>query len=812
MVTAKTGSRWTYLRNVLARMVRETSHIAWTGLKFIVAIVAMAWLVGLPGNWLIARLNIRAEPFELRVQRITWNPLKGIIAHRVDILEQTPARAKLFTADDVIIQPDYHRLWQGTFVSRRLDIRKGHITVAMTSADAGEPAGLDVRDIDAAIVVDESSTTLGGFLTAGSGIIMQWQSRIAHVPGDLSARSPTESFAQIVEQIHAAPAWLREIIRQLHQIENPAASIARLNIDIQPEHPELTTATFAWQPRDLRYRGYAVNAGLIELNYSNRVVSIGRLQLATEDRTLLAEGTYQVTNDIIQARIYGEVIPDLMAAGLPPAIRKPVEELGLKWEGTMHAEGWIGPCPLADIAHHWSAWVTIEQGQLNELPVDRFFASIKKTQDGLKVEEGLLEGGTGPGRGTVRFDIAHDQASGMLDGNLALGIEMRQLDAILPPGLRNVASMFEIIEQPVVFNGTFSLPVSKPDDVVVRGAITGSNFFFRTTAVSGAEIQLLYTNNIVMLDPFVAMTATGGVRGSLVLDFNDDIYDIALDVDANPHRVSPMAGESFARHFDPYVFSDDLLIRVQGRVDVRHDAATDLMINASGRRIGYGGLMADHILMQAHRTPGLLQITNIVATIAGGTATGTLEIAHRPDTDYYSLDMCASNIPMDDLIGMLNPATTNRYEGTIGGCVELNGPFPDTPDFKNLRGQGYAIVDQGRLLLIPIFGGLSTLLGKIYPGLGFSEQTHAEADLVFRDGKIIMDNVAISGNLLSLSAKGNYRWNDELDYDVLVQPLRDGVIASAVRVVTLPISKLLEFNVTGSVTNPLWNAVNLPLL
>ena len=65
--------------------------------------------------------------------------------------------------------------------------------------------------------------------------------------------------------------------------------------------------------------------------------------------------------------------------------------------------------------------------------------------------------------------------------------------------------------------------------------------------------------------------------------------------------------------------------------------------------------------------------------------------------------------------------------------------------------------------------------------------------------------------MLSLGAKGSYSWKDELDFYVKVQPFRDGSLASALRIVTLPLSFILELEMTGPFKNPRWRAANLPL-
>lgn len=799
------------LRRFRKRLAHEVFHVGWTLLKIIVALIAFLWLIGLPGSWFVNRMTSNEDPFTLGIRRVTWNPMRGIIAHRVTIHARDASRPATLVAAEVCIKPDYQKLWQRDYHVQSIDVAHGKLEVTLPADGLYEADELSLSEIDATIAFGDV-TSMSGYLKAGRDINMHLLGDVKAPPSTTAAPSPMKQLDLTMDQIRASPEIVREILLRLDELEEPSATMAILRFHAEPTNPSNTVVRFEWQPRDLRYRGYAISAGLIELGYSNQTFSIDRIQLESNGRTLLAEGTYLLTNDTITARIYGDLSPETIAANLPQRLRDMVDRSGLKWEGTLHAEGWIGPCPIAEATKNWSAWLTLEEGALNDVPIERFFTSVKRTPEELHVDEGIFEGGSGPGRGAIRFDAKHDVAKQQLDGTLDINMELDQLSAVLPPGLHDVASMFTINDAPVRFTGTFSMPTDDSDQLHVQGDISGTNFSFRSVPLTGADIHLVYSNNVVTLDPFIASTATGGVRGSLVLDFNTEIYDIDLDVSANPHRVAPMAGKHFATYFDPYLFSDDILIRVQGRVDVAKDDLTDLFINASGRRIGYQKLMSDHLLMQAHRTPGRLHITNIVASMAQGTITGNVIITHLPKKDLYELDLFATNIALDALGTMFNPDSSNKYEGALSGHVQLKGPFPDRPGWTEMSGTGRVMIENGRLLLIPVFGGLSTLLEKIYPGLGFSEQNFAESSLEFMDGKIVMEDLTITGNLVSLAANGSYDWSNQLNYDVIVQPFRGGAIASAVRVVTMPISKLLEFKVTGSLTNPVWNAANLPLM
>lgn len=797
---------------------REFIHLVIIALKSFGALLLLAWLVGIPGAWLTPRLTSYTAPFDLKISRVTWNPLRGLVAHRVQILDPEHDVHPFFQARQITLRPDYRQLIRGTLEPLAVDIARSVLSIPLAETTrTASTSRVVFNNISAGLgwAPSEVEVTLSG--QSGLGTSVDVQGRIARAgekAGSATEASPRglHTMASLFDRTARAPAWLASLYDRLAETSFSAPPVARISFFVNPANPLENQARLAWQSSDFAFRNARFAGASFVFSLDQQRVVIDEAIVEMNGQHVMAEGHYQLTNDLFNARIYGDLNPEQLEWLLPARWRDPLDRAGIQWNGTLHAEGWLGPCGIAEIPRHWSGWITLENGQLNDFPVQRAFASFKREPETLLVQDGLIEGGTGAGRGALRFTIKTDYTNRVTAGELDLGIEMQQFAAVLPRGLRRLAHMFEITTRPVHFLGAFNTPMDDLDQLVVTGNITGEDFFFRTVPVNRATVGLVYSNNLIRLDPFIAQCATGGISGALVLDLPRDRYQIDLEVTLNPQHVAPMVSTNFPRYFQPYHFTDDILLRVNGLVDVEDDALTDLHVHASGKRIGMGSITFDHLLLQAHRTPGRLAITNITGELAQGSVTGTMTILHQPAEDAFTIDLGVNNLALDALAAMRNPGGTNRAEGILRGQVHLAGTYPDAPGWTNLTGHGRTEVTDGRLLLVPIFGGLSSLLTKIYPGLGFSEQNAAEATFRVARGRIRTDDLKINGNLVSLSAKGHYTLDHQIKFDVLVHPFRDGTIASAVRLVTLPISMLLEFNVSGPATNPVWNAVNIPFL
>ena len=149
------------------------------------------------------------------------------------------------------------------------------------------------------------------------------------------------------------------------------------------------------------------------------------------------------------------------------------------------------------------------------------------------------------------------------------------------------------------------------------------------------------------------------------------------------------------------------------------------------------------------------------------------------------------------------------YHGRLSGEYEVVGLAGEGRG-KTAVGQGHLHIAEGQLFAIPLMGGLSQRLSKIYPGLGFAAQTDFDAPFTIEDGRFHTEEARLEGSVLSLLGRGDYFFDTRLDMDVQVQLLRKGQVVDVLRLATVPLTKLLEFHLFGTIKDPRWHPVNLP--
>lgn len=786
-------------------------RIVWLVAKVALITTILGWGIGVPGRWLDATISNNTSPYKAQLHRITLNPFRGIILHDLT-LSAVDIDANAVLSADIIVQPDIREITKRRWRIKTIVLQDGRIAFPIQDENIDTKHVISVHGIESTLhfykheihVAASAISDLGTIIHAG-GIV-----RLPEVHKDKET-SILNSLHELHAFTHKAPEWLKNSRERMRYLSMEQPPSARVNFLIDPTFPSLNRIAGKFHAGPFLYHERTIDGIDIEAEYAGEVLTISKFQIHDEDRRISVSGRYQNNRDLFNAHAFSDLSPDLLLIILPKRWTEHLASSDIIFNGATRGEAWIGPCSLKTVPDNWSGWLSAENAMVGGFQVQRAFASFKRENGKFEVENGLIRGGSDSYPGEATFTIRSDYSNQMIKGVFDIGLDVSQLKDILPPGLNRTVSMFEFGVRPPRFTGEFIAPIDDIQAIHVSGSLTGTNLVFRGVPLTGCQVGINYQDNRVILDPFVATMTSGGIEGSLDLDFTRRQYGINLDISTNPKSAAPMAGAKVAHYFGPYEFTDDVFVKVRGKVDVMTDEHTDLHVSLSGQKIDIRQFKFDRISLQARRTTGELMITNIMASIGQGSVTGSMAVTVHDGPDQFDLSLAVTNVSIDQLIAQIHGSSTNRYEGNLSGKVDLSGLYPDQPRWDHLNGTAILRIDEGRLMLIPVLGGLSTLISAVVPGLGFSEQNLLTASLTFKDGAIYSDDIRLHGNMISIAASGHYHWVDGLNFYVKAHPFRDGSIASAVRVVTIPISSLFEFKVTGPLRQPRWRTANLPL-
>ena len=256
-------------------------------------------------------------------------------------------------------------------------------------------------------------------------------------------------------------------------------------------------------------------------------------------------------------------------------------------------------------------------------------------------------------------------------------------------------------------------------------------------------------------------------------------------------------------------------ITADGVLDFRgKHTDTDFRAEIKADRVDIGKLKCNSGSFDIHMLGSNVVLTNIEASAYDGVVSGDIAIdvpekGKRTATP-YRLNLKLNDADFDKLVKSFSAVDDqHEYEGNISGRLTISG-VTGAEFLKNIKGDGSIRISDGRVFMLPVFGGLSQFMAKIIPGLGFVlSQNHAKADYEIKGGRVYTDDLVVEGNVLSLKGYGSYALGGDINFDVQVKLLKGHNLGSKFfRALTYPISKLFEFKVRGPISDPNWYPEN----
>lgn len=380
-----------------------------------------------------------------------------------------------------------------------------------------------------------------------------------------------------------------------------------------------------------------------------------------------------------------------------------------------------------------------------------------------------------------------------------------------------VIEWFQFQDQPPVGKGDFNGGVGTNLFFHLTGQAQGdncryggvSNLFMKLSFV----LDLSATNESLTMDPILVVREEGTVQGRARQNFLRQSVSFDGVSTADPHAVAGMIAPCVANIVGLFRFEGPSRVAACGIAGYNGGAKNDIDIDIDAQRSGWKRVLMDRCSMNIRVVEDSFYINDVLADICKGSLSGTGAVSpvlnstnmrYQIQGDIHDVDI---NLLVRDMVA---PIPDHR-RGFLSGQLELEG-FLGEADGRSAVGRGWIEIGNGQIFQIPLFGGLSEFLGRIVPGLGsLMRETEARATFVVKDGKFHSDDIVVAGDVVSLTGKGDYYWNGNLDYTAQVKLLKtDTLLGELLQFAMAPVTKMLEFRLTGTVSNPHWYPAFLP--
>ncbi len=342
-----------------------------------------------------------------------------------------------------------------------------------------------------------------------------------------------------------------------------------------------------------------------------------------------------------------------------------------------------------------------------------------------------------------------------------------------------------------------------PDKLGFKGRVALTNFTFRGETVSGVQAAVEYTNKFLLItNPRLQRTVGNLSADAVGVDLAAErIYLTNGYSTTDPMVVARAIGAHIARAVEAYQFSNPPNAHVYGVIPMRGEEGADLYFDLDGGPFHWWQFNASHIIGHVHWLGERLDLRDIRMNFYGGQAGGFARFDFHPghDTDYQF----ALNVTNAVLRSLMRDLLThsNKLEGTLNGSLII--AKANTSSIRTWYGYGNVDLRDGLIWDIPIFGVFSSVLNGVSPGLGSSRASAATGNFVITNAMVKSDDLEIRSTGMRLQYKGSVDFDGRVNARVEANLLRNmWLVGPVVSTVFWPVTKLFEYRVGGTLSNP----------
>lgn len=390
-------------------------------------------------------------------------------------------------------------------------------------------------------------------------------------------------------------------------------------------------------------------------------------------------------------------------------------------------------------------------------------------------------------------------------------IDLKAIRHLLDEKVQTVFDDFQFNEPPQI-RADIRGHWAEMENTSASAEIAMRNFSYRSNAVDKVNCFLVFTNqNLRVTDGRLDQGNRFLTAKRVELDFRSQkifFTDVFGTVDG--HVVAGLIGRKVAAHIAPYQFAEPPAVRLNGSLTIGKEEEANLHFDVDGTQFRWKWFQADRISGRLDWVGDTLLVTNVLARAYGGgriAGWSDFNFAVKDGAD-YRYDIAVADINIQNFMKTISDKT-NHLEGLIHGQMTLESG--NTDNLKTLRGHGHVNLRDGLVWDVPVFGIFSPILNAIVPGAGNSRAREGTANFTVADGVISSADLEIRAPTVRLKYRGGVDFEQRIDARVEAELLRDTwLVGRIVSLALTPISKIFEYRVTGTLSEPQSEPVYIP--
>lgn len=497
---------------------------------------------------------------------------------------------------------------------------------------------------------------------------------------------------------------------------------------------------------------------------------------------MLSSSTWQQVVDL-GIRAGSRIDFDLHAVGrMPPATVAPDQVLGQVLP-SVSAHGVVGSTNLA------IAGLSVERLQI---PFEFTPGFVRIAGLNLVVPPGQLTADLDAGFETGRWHVHLDESLNPLD---------------FAPLVRSheLMTQFNLIglTQAPLISGDAWGNWNDPGQTGASLRVALTNATYRHEPITELRTAVAYTNQQLVFTGIELFQGTNEARVPVLhYDMPAQLLYITNGFSTlNPASVVRAIGPRTASVLAPYQFIGAPTVRINGSIPVMDDLNGSVTFQATVPRLQWWYLDFDNLLATVSWTGTHISITNVAGGFYGGLLGANVEVdASKKEDAVFQFNASYTDVDLQRLVGDLS-MDTNQLEGVLSGEVTVLEGHSD--EVHPWSGFGNAQLRNGYLWNLPLFGMLSPAFNTVSPGLGAAKFRDGNALFNITNRSVNFKAIELLSPAMRLQIRGPVDFDGRLKLVLEAEPLRDvPLFGPLVNLVLSPFTKLMEYDLTGTLSSP----------
>ncbi|MEM7392346.1 MAG: AsmA-like C-terminal region-containing protein, partial [Verrucomicrobiota bacterium] len=775
-------------------------------------------VMGVP-TWFSDRIlaDARARGYEVYFRNLDFSVFDGIIAEDVLVFLDDADQHPMMEARHIILGFDPSQWFRKKVGLHTLRINKGLVRVGTEGAIRSEedPGLVRMEEVNGVVRFEPARVRLEALEARIFGVKLACRGDVYHRPPrpEAERKKPAERSihpGEWIDRLGEARIWLPRLVRQFNLVEFAKTPVAELDFSLHPAEPSQNQLTFRAKGRETRLRGVLFDGWTANAKVDGDDVTISEITLTRDGARIAAKGRLNLATEMVEGGVSSTLPPIYLMNLIPADLREELARSGTSFSGRLDTDLLLGPSPIKAWSKRIRGSLAVEKAEIRNVWVEKGTFTCRWDDPVFHVEHFEALAGRDDQQGRITGKLLTEPETGSFEGSVELSLDLRALLPLMSEDQKKIVRTMTFRQSPPEIKADFSGVAGDGKTFKLEGGIIADNFTFRGTFLDALRTGVRIEDQIMTLKPFRIVRSEGEVNGWLKTWFTRPRVEMDMTSSIDPTSLAMTIGPGMERTFRSFRFNGPARVKAVGIVGFKHEVdQTSYSVEVEAEDFAYDWLDIQQGTFQVKATNRVIDIHRMAGRAYDGTFTGNLRFFPDGSNARYAVSADLKTMNFGDMVKKIRQDGEQSFEGSLSGSMNYTGLTKGSAG-DSIEGKAHIRIKDGDLWKIPLFGELSEILGRIMPGLGFVTQSDFTANIDIRDRAFHTRDARLKGNILSVEGKGSYHLNETLDFDVKVKPRGENPILETVRVITYPVTSLLNFKLEGTVADPKWTPENWP--